>query len=673
MRPLAAPSPRLSPRRTTPAATGVACARRPLAKTIALAIAAAVPPPPTPTLTLPRRSCPSAAAAAAAPSRHRRPRPLLAPPPAAVATTATPTAAAAAATAAAAAVAAAPEVTRFLAERLLTVIAAPTLAALAIIALTDLLARQAERLIRARSLRRPEAKAKQTTAAVGGLAQGAPQPPSSPEATAVAAAVPAGSDLAPLLELELSAAAVASTEPGGQGEADDYADDHPHNHHHSSAFPETLALLPLALRGPTRVVLLALVATRALRGLLFIADEAVHTFKPNFGPNADALILSLCAQLRPLDGALVRLYSAAAILFVTWVAIRLKTLLVARYLRRREAEAARLALARRQEQEQQRLAELGAAGGGARSPSPSSAAPQPTPPPPVDLVRLLLPLDEAASWFLAVAACLLVAHNQLGLNLSALVAVGGAGSLVVALGTQQLVSNAVSGLNILLSAPFVVGESVTLVGGGAPAGGISGVVEQVSVVRSRLRTDDDVLVEVPNAALAGMIVYNRSRTDARTRAPTDRLVLRVPLRVRVVLPPPPPAAAATTTVAAAAPAYQRVAEALRGVLEGPLARGVVEPHTVSVDVLRLGEGGGLELLAQAMVLRDKRAEEDEQRRQREGRGGGLSGGIGGAGSTTGGKGGSGSGGGSSGRARVAELLSALAAVAQREGGKIAQV
>jgi small-conductance mechanosensitive channel len=533
--------------------------------------------------------------------------------------------AATAAAAAAAAAASKPELAAFLVDRLATVIVAPTAAALAVIALTDLLARQAESLLRRASREGLEEQLE----AGGGVS----------------------SDLAPLLLLG---------EQQAPGEQQQQHQAHT-NHHHPSALTETLALLPLALRGPTRVVLLLLVATRTLRGLLFIADEAVHTFRPSFGARADAALQHLCAQLRPLDGALLRLYSAAAVLFLTWVAIRLKTLLVARYLRRREAQAAAaLAAARKRAEEAAAEAAAAAQQDGATTKRPSSSSrspsppplPQPTAPPPVDLVRLLLPLDEALSWLMAASAALFVAGHQLGINLSALIAVGGAGSLVVALGTQQLVSNAVSGLNLLLSAPFVVGESVTLVGGGAPGGGISGVVEQVSVVRSRFRTEDDVLVEVPNAALAGMIVYNRSRTDARTRAPTDRLVLRVPLRVRVSLP----AAGAGSSSSSSSSSYQRCASALREVLEGPMARGLVEPHSASVDVLRLsGDGGGLELLAQAMLLRDKRAEE-----RRSGGGGGSS------------SGGSTSSNLLAGRARVAELLSALAAVAQREGGKIVQ-
>jgi len=616
--------------------------------------------------------------------RHRPVRPV----PAAATASA---AAAAIAASAAAAASHRPDVAAFVLERLAWLVVAPALAALAVVALTDLLARQAERLVRARSAflwaatARAEAASGDSADSSAGRAS-PPPPPASPEAAAaaaaVSAAVPSGSDLAPLI-LDTVAEPVVPLDGGKQQQQQQQQAREPAHHQpHPSGIPEVLALLPLALRGPTRVVLLALVATRTLRGLLSIADEAVHTFRPSFGAHADSLVLALCAQLRPLDGALVRLYSAAAVIFLTWSAIRLKTLLVARYLRRHEAEAA-LALARRRRQDDQQERSGGGGGDGAAPFAGGGVGGtrrllRATSPPPVDLVRLLLPLDEAASWFLAVAAALLVAHNQLGVNLSALVAVGGAGSLVVALGTQQLVSNAVSGLNLLLSAPFVVGESVTLVGGGAPAGGISGVVEQVSVVRSRLRTDDDVLVEVPNAALASMIVYNRSRTDARTRGPTDRLVLRVPLRVRVLLPPAPAVAAAGDAGAAAAaaplsppspPAYQRCAAGLRAVLEGPLARGLVEPHSVSVDVLRLSDGGGLEIFTQAMVLRDKRAEE-------QGTMGGAgpaagAGGGGGGGAWAGGRGrGAGPG---AGRARVAELLSALAGVAQREGGRIVQV
>lgn len=90
----------------------------------------------------------------------------------------------------------------------------------------------------------------------------------------------------------------------------------------------------------------------------------------------------------------------------------------------------------------------------------------------------------------------LFAVHTLGINIKPLLAVGGASSLIIGLATQTLLTNAVMGVSIFLSRPFVPGDSITV----QQQGGIlvSGVVEKVTPMRTLLRTDDDVLVTLPN-------------------------------------------------------------------------------------------------------------------------------------------------------------------------------
>jgi len=46
-----------------------------------------------------------------------------------------------------------------------------------------------------------------------------------------------------------------------------------------------------------------------------------------------------------------------------------------------------------------------------------------------------------------------------GLNITPLLAVGGAGSILVGLATQQLLTNVIMGLTIFLARPFVAGDT----------------------------------------------------------------------------------------------------------------------------------------------------------------------------------------------------------------------
>lgn len=60
------------------------------------------------------------------------------------------------------------------------------------------------------------------------------------------------------------------------------------------------------------------------------------------------------------------------------------------------------------------------------------------------------------SWAIAVMAGLF-AVQTLGINIQPLLAIGGASSLLIGLATQTLLTNAVMGVSIFLSRPFVPG------------------------------------------------------------------------------------------------------------------------------------------------------------------------------------------------------------------------
>jgi hypothetical protein len=125
----------------------------------------------------------------------------------------------------------------------------------------------------------------------------------------------------------------------------------------------------------------------------------------------------------------------------------------------------------------------------------------------VELLLCCVVTCSILSWAIAVMAGL-VAVQTLGINIQPLLAVGGASSLIIGLATQTLLTNAVMGVSIFLSRPFVPGDSITVQAAGAIL--VSGVVEKVTPMRTLLRTDDDVLVTLPNKvrALADLVILH---------------------------------------------------------------------------------------------------------------------------------------------------------------------
>lgn len=125
------------------------------------------------------------------------------------------------------------------------------------------------------------------------------------------------------------------------------------------------------------------------------------------------------------------------------------------------------------------------------------------------LERVVLPFSTLAGWGIVVVGALSSLH-VLGVNIQPLLTVGGVGGLAVGFGAQAVTSNAISGINLFVTRPFVVGDRVKLSGTG---GGVilTGVVERIDPMRTCIRTDDSVPVAIPNKAITEMMVSNESR------------------------------------------------------------------------------------------------------------------------------------------------------------------
>lgn len=117
-------------------------------------------------------------------------------------------------------------------------------------------------------------------------------------------------------------------------------------------------------------------------------------------------------------------------------------------------------------------------------------------------------VDATLSQFLANLAyyalatlVVIAALGKLGVQTSSFVAIIGAAGLAIGLALQGSLGNLAAGVMIMLFRPFKVGDFVA-------AGGQEGVVEEIQVFATLLKTGDNKRVILPNSAVMGGSIVN---------------------------------------------------------------------------------------------------------------------------------------------------------------------
>lgn len=116
--------------------------------------------------------------------------------------------------------------------------------------------------------------------------------------------------------------------------------------------------------------------------------------------------------------------------------------------------------------------------------------------------NLLVPVASKFVRFLVIAGGLLAALGVFGVNVYGLVAGLGIGGLVMALAAKDSVENVFGSITILFDMPFAIGDWVKI------DQKIEGVVEEINLRSTRLRTFEDSIITVPNSHLIKATVEN---------------------------------------------------------------------------------------------------------------------------------------------------------------------
>lgn len=102
----------------------------------------------------------------------------------------------------------------------------------------------------------------------------------------------------------------------------------------------------------------------------------------------------------------------------------------------------------------------------------------------------------------------LAALNQLGIQTTSFVAVLGAAGLAIGFALQGSLSNFAAGVLLIVFRPFKVGDFIE-------GGGVSGVVEEIQIFTTQLKSPDNKTIIIPNAKITGDNIVNYSAKDTR--------------------------------------------------------------------------------------------------------------------------------------------------------------
>lgn len=113
-----------------------------------------------------------------------------------------------------------------------------------------------------------------------------------------------------------------------------------------------------------------------------------------------------------------------------------------------------------------------------------------------------------AVYILLMVIVIIASLNLIGVQTASFVAIIGAAGLAIGLALQGSLSNFAAGVLLIIFRPFKVGDFVE-------AAGTAGIIEEISIFTTQLRTGDNKAVIIPNSNITGGNIINYSAKDTR--------------------------------------------------------------------------------------------------------------------------------------------------------------
>jgi small conductance mechanosensitive channel len=120
----------------------------------------------------------------------------------------------------------------------------------------------------------------------------------------------------------------------------------------------------------------------------------------------------------------------------------------------------------------------------------------------------LVSFVSSLTYVALMAFVVIAALGQLGVQTASFVAVIGAAGLAVGLALQGSLGNFASGVLIIIFKPFKVGDYVE-------GGGVAGIVEEISIFTTELKSPDNKKIIVPNGKMMGDNIINYTAKEIR--------------------------------------------------------------------------------------------------------------------------------------------------------------
>ena len=123
------------------------------------------------------------------------------------------------------------------------------------------------------------------------------------------------------------------------------------------------------------------------------------------------------------------------------------------------------------------------------------------------IIKIITGVSKTFFWFIGI---LLILQN-LGINVTSLIASLGIGGLAIALALQTVLSDLISSISIYMDKPFEVGDFITI-------GHNSGTVEKIGLKTTRLKSTKGEELVISNKELTSARVQNFKRLEKRREA-----------------------------------------------------------------------------------------------------------------------------------------------------------